>query len=424
MRLIVTWSFLMSLLLFHGCTTTTPTADVVKNPHILAFKGEDKLIMVAVRAKKKGNEALAYGAFKSLYKQSGKHEYFFEMVYILASQNKYEQMEKDVIAFLEDNPEHLRAKRLYIQALVEQKKYVQAKNETYTLLQKTKDLQEYSQLSEIYRLEKNYKMALKYLERAYAINFDETVLDHLVRLLYFFMDRSSDAIAMLETHSRIHGCSQVTCIRLSEFYGAKNNIDGMISVYERLYNQFDDRQYATVLIKLYAYRKDTFKLITLLEKTHLDDHYLLELYASQRWYDKAITLAETLYEQSDNIDYLGRRTLYAYEVQIDKDDKDFLNNIIDSLEKVVAKKPTSLYQNYLGYLLIDHDIDYKKGIVLVEKALEKEPESAYYLDSLAWGYYKLGKCKEAAEVMDRVVKKIGLKEEEVRVHHEKIKECR
>ena len=49
-------------------------------------------------------------------------------------------------------------------------------------------------------------------------------------------------------------------------------------------------------------------------------------------------------------------------------------------------------------------MDIKKGIKLVKEALLKEPNSPFYLDSLAWGYYKIGKCKEAKKIMNKFVK--------------------
>jgi hypothetical protein len=80
--------------------------------------------------------------------------------------------------------------------------------------------------------------------------------------------------------------------------------------------------------------------------------------------------------------------------------------------------------NYLGYLLIDNDVDPEAGIVYVEAALEQEPDSPFYLDSLAWGYYKLGHCKEADAVMTKVLKAMhGEEDPELEKHLKAIQEC-
>lgn len=55
----------------------------------------------------------------------------------------------------------------------------------------------------------------------------------------------------------------------------------------------------------------------------------------------------------------------------------------------------AFFYNFLGYSLIDYDLDIKRGMDFVRKALALDSGSVLYLDSLAWGYYKLGNCLEA-----------------------------
>ena len=90
---------------------------------------------------------------------------------------------------------------------------------------------------------------------------------------------------------------------------------------------------------------------------------------------------------------------------------------------MVEVKEEGYYLNYLGYCLIEYDRDIKKGIAYVKRALVQDPDSGYFLDSLAWGYYKQGKCKEAHELMQRVVKIIGADDEEVKAHLKAIRKC-
>ena len=51
------------------------------------------------------------------------------------------------------------------------------------------------------------------------------------------------------------------------------------------------------------------------------------------------------------------------------------------------------------YEVITNDVDPEAGIGYVKAALQQEPASPFYLDSLAWGYYKLGRCSEADATM-------------------------
>jgi len=83
-----------------------------------------------------------------------------------------------------------------------------------------------------------------------------------------------------------------------------------------------------------------------------------------------------------------------------------------------------LYLNYLGYLMIDHDLNITEGMGYVRKALEKQPGSPFYIDSLAWGNYKLGECTEALRLMKQVESMIGTEEEEVKEHLKAIEKCK
>ena len=77
----------------------------------------------------------------------------------------------------------------------------------------------------------------------------------------------------------------------------------------------------------------------------------------------------------------------------------------------------------MGYVLIDHNIDVQEGMKYIEKVLLAQPNSSFYLDSLAWGYYKLGKCKKAKEIMNRVVTLEGGDDPEVKKHVRIIDKC-
>ena len=98
-------------------------------------------------------------------------------------------------------------------------------------------------------------------------------------------------------------------------------------------------------------------------------------------------------------------------------------SVIKKLKEVVETKKDGMYLNYLGYLLIDHEVNVKRGIQYVKEALKIEPNSAYFLDSLAWGYYKLKECEKADEIMKKVLKLEGSDNEEVKEHAQKIREC-
>jgi tetratricopeptide (TPR) repeat protein len=268
-----------------------------------------------------------------------------------------------------------------------------------------------------------YEFALRYLERAYTIDYDELILDKMAIILYVNLNRKAEAISHLETHMRLHGCSETVCMRLGSFYSEENNVEGMLRIYLRLYDNTKDKKYADSIVKLYSYKKETIPLIQFLEKSGSDDKLLLQLYINTRNYPKVVSLGEKLYKEEDDPYYLGQSAIFEYEGAKDKEDTKMLAAVITKLKHVLELSDDPTYLNYLGYLLIDHEIDVKGGIVYVQKALEQEKESPFYLDSLAWGYYKQGKCTKALKLMQKVRKNLGKDDPEVTAHFKAIKEC-
>jgi len=59
--------------------------------------------------------------------------------------------------------------------------------------------------------------------------------------------------------------------------------------------------------------------------------------------------------------------------------------------------------NFYGYSLADRDERLADALVMVEKALVLKPDDGYYLDSLAWVYYKQGNSDKAVKVQLQAV---------------------
>ncbi len=169
------------------------------------------------------------------------------------------------------------------------------------------------------------------------------------------------------------------------------------------------------------YKRDTSGAIEFLEKSGYDQKMLMNIYTSIKKFKSAYKIAQKLYKQTNNSDYLGKMTIYEYEANKNNLNHKILISISDKFEKVLKDIQNPLYLNYYGYLLIDHNLNIKKGIKLVKLALKNEPESIFYLDSLAWGYYKLDKCKRALAIMKKFIKDND--EPEVSMHYKMILKC-
>ena len=70
--------------------------------------------------------------------------------------------------------------------------------------------------------------------------------------------------------------------------------------------------------------------------------------------------------------------------------------------------------NGLGYVLVDSDLDLTRGLRSCKKAVDLKPNSAAYLDSLGWAYYKNGEILEARTWLRRAL--------EAAPHHQEIRD--
>lgn len=81
------------------------------------------------------------------------------------------------------------------------------------------------------------------------------------------------------------------------------------------------------------------------------------------------------------------------------------------------ENPTAL--NGLGYILACTGKDLTRALFLCKKALDTNPESSAYLDSLGWVYFKLGLLKEAKSFIKRALEK-NPENEEIKSHYQEI----
>ncbi len=409
-------------LFFVSCTTPKPDLNSLKS-NKKAFEQEDTYILFALRAEQLHENKAASSMFNTLYEKSHKKEYLYRSLENDLIAKDYNEVIRIVDDISQGSFDDFILIRVKVIALMELYKLDEAKILATQLVEKSNAVNDYLLVSDVYIKRQEYDTALKYLESAYIQDYNEKILDKMSIILYVNLQRKKDAIAQLETHTRVHGCSRMICHRLIGFYSNENNVEGLLSVYLRLYSVDKSEKIAEKIIQIYSYKKEYIKLMNFLEESKSDDKALFELYSFTKNYDKAYHLADELYAKSGDMNYLGQSAIYEYESAKDKNDKKLLQSVVSKLEKVVKVDTNPLYLNYLGYVLIDHDIDVKKGIRYIKKVLLVKPNSSFYLDSLAWGYYKLGECKKAKKILDRVVTLEGGDDPEVKKHVQVVEKC-
>lgn len=422
----IVFFILMINIFFTACATSQSQESlatlVQKNQKV--FEEEDTLIMFALRSEELGDLKSACEILDTLYEKSKKKEYLYRSLqnYLYLKEN---QIVIDRVNHVSDaKNEDFILSRLKIVALIQMARFEEAEVLAVALVEKSKLESDYMLVSDIYMAKEEFDLAVKYLESAYLQDYSEKILDRISIILYVNLNRKKDAIAHLETHTRVHGCSSVICKRLIAIYSNEDNIEGLLSTYLRYYSLDKDPEVAKQIVQLYGYKKDLNHLMLFLQSSQSDDKTLLQLYLSTKNYLKAFPLAMKLYKETGEVKYLGESIIYEYESATNKEDKEFLKKISKKFEDLIEKDKNSLYLNYYGYILIDHNVNVKKGMKYVQLALELESNSSYYLDSLAWGHYKLGECKKSLDVILRAMKLEGGRDPEVLKHYEMIKKCK
>ena len=413
---------LLTLLSFMFSACMSPQPEVVHSNQ-KTFEEEDAYILFALRAEQLKEYDSSSSIFNTLYEKSDKKEYFYRSLQNDLAAKKNQQVIQRVDDSMGKEFNDFVLIRIKIIALIQLAELERAKENALKLVSLSNTVDDYILVSDIYIKQEKYDTAIKYLESAYTQDYNEKVLDKMAIILYVNLQRKKDAIAQLETHTMVHGCSKLICSRLISFYSNENNIDGLLSAYLRLYKIDANPEIAKRIVQIYGYKKEHIKLMSFLEESKSDNRTLLEIYISLKNYKKAFPLADELYQESGEVNYLGQSAIFEYESSEDKNNKEMLSRVTTKLEYVVQEQEIPLYLNYLGYLMIDHSLDVKEGMKYVQMALSINPNSAYYLDSLAWGYYRLGNCSKADSLIEKVLKLKGGDEPEVLEHAKSIKEC-
>ncbi len=367
--------------------------------------------------------------FAKLYDTTGAKEYLFrEMTASLLGGthiiNSIERLE----AWNEKNPNSIEVKRLLIPLYLTNRQIKEAKTEAEFLIEASSEAKDLDLASNPYLYSGEFNKAIELLNKAYVKSSNEDVLLRMVVIMDEYANQRKKAIQLLETHRRMNIVnSDQLFFKLLSLYVKENNIDGVLDMYIELYKQDQKDQYLNKIIEAYVYKRDIDGAIAFLEKNpkEMNDQILYDLYKSKKYFDRALKLAEKFYKVDKNPRWLAEKAILTYEKAKDKNDKQMIKQVVSYFDTAIAQGvDDSIYLNYYGYTLIDKNIDVKKGMKIISDALVQQPDNSYYLDSLAWGYYKEKLCDKAYTMMKRVVEMEGLDEPEIAEHWNAIQKCK
>jgi tetratricopeptide (TPR) repeat protein len=59
--------------------------------------------------------------------------------------------------------------------------------------------------------------------------------------------------------------------------------------------------------------------------------------------------------------------------------------------------------NYLGYSLVDMNINLDEGLKMIQRAVDARPDDGYIVDSLGWAYYRMNRFDDAVTELEKAV---------------------
>lgn len=399
-------------------------AGATSKPSLYPNMIEDTFSLYALDAQMHQKHRRASGFFSELYKRTSKKEYLYQSLRMLEQAGDIKALSTLTAEALSKSPEDETLKRFEIISLLKAGNFGEASQKALLLSEKSKAPSDYLLYAEARLKLADYPGGVAALKKAYALNYDESTAERIALIQYAQLGKKTEAITFLKDHIGAHGNSKIVGKRLATLYADSGELDNAAAIYEQTYDIDADPLIAEEAIKIYAFQRNLSKMEMLLEKSHINDPLLLDIYVRTKTFGKASALAQALYEKEDNPLYLAQSSVYTYEGASDRSDPVMIAKVVKGLKKANAEFEDPLYLNYLGYLMIEHDLNVTEGMEYVRRALDKQPDSPFYIDSLAWGHYKLGECDEAKKLIKQVESMIGTEEEEVKEHIKAIEACK
>ncbi len=284
-------------------------------------------------------------------------------------------------------------------------------------------------MAKIYYIQKNYAKTKLYVQKALDIKPNDKIAIFYTNMLYDDMNQKQKAELYLDNYIKKHKPSYELYVAKASLYIKNNDVPNTIAMTKKLYIATKQKKttYKYIdefAIKILRHMNTTQKtnMVEFLLSQEIATDMLLSLYLDMGELNKAHALTKDLYLETKELRYYAQNSMLQYELATQK--LDVVDEVIKEFENILTKDQHSRYLNFLGYILIDHDIDIDRGTKLVLKAVKKSPQNIAYKDSLAWGYYKQSQCDKARMVMDNILSDKTINDKTILEHNQKIRRCK
>lgn len=378
---------------------------------------EDMYILEALNAVDNNDYKTALEYYDKLYALTKKSEYLKERIMILSQLGELQEALESIKEYQKIYPNDLDVKKT-LAYIYFNKKDIDNTIKVYKEIVALEDNEANDKfLANLYFIKGDYKNARECLLKAFNKEKSEQTLLEIVALDVNKLD-FKDSIALIKDYFK-DGMSDMFSNFLIEISNNAKTLYSIQELDEYYYNKNKNLQNAKNLATAYMFNNHIEKATELASMYNFGNDFMIDLYIASKDYKKAKIYAKKALDSTKDYHYLGVLAIIEFEESSDK--RQIAPSVIAKLKKALQSAPNHLFYNYLGYLLIDYDINVADGIKYVKLALKLSPNNPAYLDSLAWGYYKQGDCQNAKTLMDKIPNK--LISDEIKEHLEKINQC-
>ncbi len=222
--------------------------------------------------------------------------------------------------------------------------------------------------------EKQEEIALAYLRL--ALRLDPT-RDEAWLLVGDVLDSNGDATGARAAYAKVKpGASQYTAARIKlcwSYQGAGDKDAALVAARETVSQIPADEDAQVTLADL--------------------------LRADERYAESAKVLDGLIGTKGDAVDW---KLLYMRAVDYEESDRwAEAERDLQIALKMRPDEPELL--NFLGYSWIDRGVRLPEAMAMVEKAVDLQPQSGAMIDSLGWGYYRMGNYRAAVDQLEKAI---------------------
>lgn len=168
--------------------------------------------------------------YAQLFDRTGEEIFLFrEVTASLLGRTGIDQSIQRLQAWDKEHPDTLEVKRLLIPLYLSANKGELAQQESEYLLERSQKIEDLELVSNSLLYNAQFKRALTLLQKVYEETLNEGILMRMVIVMDEYLQQRKEAIALLETHRRMHESGKNIYLKLLQLYMKEKDISGLLA---------------------------------------------------------------------------------------------------------------------------------------------------------------------------------------------------